>query len=494
MSLLHHDVTREPFGLLSAFRAELYASLTSRADSLFELTDAMLCADGPVKTLVGLALAPEHQRGHGALYAGLNQGRLDVDRLRRALVSVPLPKAADGRLVLAVDVTPWLRPDADTAPDRCFCHTYGYGDNKHQMIPGWPYSVIAALETGRTSWTAVLDAVRLGPGADVAAVTTSQIREVVERLITAGQWREGDPDVLVVVDAGYDAPRLAHLLAGLPVEILGRLRSDRVMRRPAPSRKEFHQANPLGGRPPKHGGEFVFGDPATWGTEQAITITDTRLYGKATARAWDRLHPRLTRRCAWIDHTAELPLIEGTVIRLQVEHLPSGGEPKPVWLWWSKTGATAADTDRCWQVFLRRFDVEHMFRFWKQTLGWTAPRLRSPEAADRWTWLVLAAHAQLRLVRPLVKDLRHPWEKPAPPERLTPARVRRGFRNLRPTAASPAGAPKPSHPGPGRPVGSRNRRSATRHDVGKVLATGERYQRPAHHKLGTKPRRVTAAG
>lgn len=45
MSLLHHDVTREPFGLLSAFRAELYASMTGRADALFELTDAMLCAE-----------------------------------------------------------------------------------------------------------------------------------------------------------------------------------------------------------------------------------------------------------------------------------------------------------------------------------------------------------------------------------------------------------------------------------------------------------------
>lgn len=42
-------------------------------------------------------------------------------------VQVPLPKAADGRLALAVDVSPWLRPDADTAPERCVCHTYGYG-------------------------------------------------------------------------------------------------------------------------------------------------------------------------------------------------------------------------------------------------------------------------------------------------------------------------------------------------------------------------------
>ncbi|MFJ8473799.1 hypothetical protein ACIRD5_17905, partial [Kitasatospora sp. NPDC094011] len=131
----------------------------------------------------------------------------------------------------------------------------------------------------------------------------------------------------------------------------------------------------------------------------------------------------------------------------------------------------------------------HTFRLFKQTLGWTKPRLRSPEAADRWTWLVIAAHTQLRLARPLADDLRRPWEKRAESNRLTPARVRRGFRNLHAQTPTPARAPKPSRPGPGRPLGSRNSRSATRHDVGRVLATGEAYTRPAHHKKGTKPRR-----
>lgn len=140
------------------------------------------------------------------------------------------------------------------------------------------------------SWTAVLDAVRLEPGTAVTAVTSVQVREVVERLVAAGQWRPGAPEVLVVLDAGYDAPCIAHLLVGLPVEMVGRLRSDRVMRRPTPARVY----DPKGGRPPKHGGEFVFGDPATWGTEQAVTATDTRLYGQAPAQAWDRLHPRLS--------------------------------------------------------------------------------------------------------------------------------------------------------------------------------------------------------
>lgn len=50
-----------------------------------------------------------------------------------------------------------------------------------------------------------------------------------------------------VMDAGYDAPRIAHLLADLPVQVLGLLRSDRVMRRPAPSRAKFAAVHPAGG-------------------------------------------------------------------------------------------------------------------------------------------------------------------------------------------------------------------------------------------------------
>lgn len=171
----------------------------------------------------------------------------------------------------------------------------------------------------------------------------------------------------------------------------------------------------------------MFEAPETWGAVTAVTSTETERYGTATAQAWDRLHPRLTRRAAWGNHEGPLPIIEGTVIRLTVAKLPSGGVNKPVWLWWSGTGAAPEDVDRCWRAFLRRFDVEHTFRLLKQPLGWTRPKLRDSAAADRWTWLVLAARAQLRLARRLAADLRRPWERPAEPNSPTPARVRRGF-------------------------------------------------------------------
>ena len=209
---------------------------------------------------------------------------------------------------------------------------------------------------------------------------------MITRLIAAGHWRDGDPPVLVIFDAGYDPMRLAHQLADLPVEVLGRLRSDRVLHFPVPARQPG-----TNGRPPRHGREFALADPATWPDPAGDhhhghhPLRHRRRAGLGPAA------PPADPPSAWIDHDGPLPVIEGTLIRLQVDHLPGDRDPKPVWLWCSLTGAPPADVDRLWQAFLRRFDLEHTFRMFKQVLGWTAPKLRDPQAADRWTWLIITA-------------------------------------------------------------------------------------------------------
>jgi hypothetical protein len=460
---VHDEELAGELGTLAAFRRELYGCLHRRADALFELCDAVLCVDGPVGSLVGLSLAAEHRRGHGALYDAVNAGRMQVQRLRRALTGLPLPRDAQGRIVLAVDVSNWLRPDAATAPDRLFCHVYGRGKNAAQLIPGWPYSFVAALEPGRTSWTAMLDAVRLRPVDDLTEVTAAQVREVVGQLCQAGQWSEGDPPILVVFDAGYDLTRLAWLLRDAPVVVLGRVRSDRVFYLPAPARTPGQV-----GRPSRHGPAIDLDQPDTYPASSVSTTTDTARYGTAYVDAWDAAHQKLQRRAGWAEHCGRLPNVEGTLVRLVVDRLPGDRDPKPVWLWASITGLRAAEVDRLWQAYLRRFDLEHTFRMIKQTLGWTTPRIRDPQAADRWTWLIITVHTQLRLARGLTADLRRPWERrPVTPARLTAARVRRGFRHLRAKLPVPASAPKPSRPGPGRPPGSRNKQAAARPPVGK---------------------------
>ena len=455
-------------GLLAAFRGELFRCFGRYRDTLAEVCDAVLCKQDWVHMAAELSLEPECRRGHGAVYKALNRGQVQVARLRWALAALPLRAWDDGRIRLAADVSNWLRPDAAASPERLFCHCYARGRGNAQMIPGWPYSLVAALEPGRTSWTLPLDAVRLGPADDATEVTAAQVRQVVAGLTGAGHWHDGDPDILVVSGSGYDLTRLAWLLKDLPVEIMGRLRSDRVMYFPAPAR--LPGAN---GRPVRHGAAFKLTDERSWPAPAVTAVTETSRYGSARAAAWGRLHQRLASRAGWEHHDGDLPVIEGTLIRLHAGHLPGNRSPEPLWLWSSRAGTSAGEVTRTWQAFLRRFDIEHTFRFLKQVLGWTRPKLRDPAAADRWTWLIIACYAQLYLARHLAADIRLPWQRPCPPGRLTPARVRRGFRSIRQTLPDLAGAPKPGKPGPGRPPGSKNRHPATRHDVGKTVKRDE---------------------
>ncbi|MFF7358571.1 transposase [Streptomyces filipinensis] len=74
---------------------------------------------------------------------------ISVARLRRALAGVPLPWAADGRLVLVVDVSPWLRPDANTWADRAFCHTFGGGGQASAGRTRWWLRWRPAARPGR---------------------------------------------------------------------------------------------------------------------------------------------------------------------------------------------------------------------------------------------------------------------------------------------------------------------------------------------------------
>ena len=448
---------------LAGFRRELYRCLPARADALSELCDAALCKQDRVHMLAELSLEPAHQRGHGALYDALNCGKVQVSRLRWALAGVPLPAWDDGRIRLAVDVSNWLRPDAATSPGRSFCHCYGRGNNSAQMIPGWPYSLVAALEPGRTSWTRLLDAVRLGPDDDLAAVTAAQVRGVIEadhRRRALARRRPGHHgDLRRRLRAGP-----AGLAAGGPA----RAGAGAAGHQPgAAAGAAAPPARPDGPADAARLRAQALDDAACPGPD-VHTTTQTSRYGTADARAWHRMHPKLKARGAWAGHQGELPVIEGTLVKLTVEHLPHDRAPKPVWLWTSCPDADPDQVNRCWQAFLRRFDIEHTFRFLKQVLGWTKPKLRDPAAADRWTWLILACYAQLWLARGLAADLRLPWQRPALPGRLTPARVRRGFRAIHGTLPVLTAAPKPGKPGPGRPPGSKNRHPATRHDVGKA--------------------------
>jgi hypothetical protein len=436
---------------LRGLRAGIHGCFTRRADALFELCDAMACAPGPVPCPVELSLEPEFRRGHAMVYDALANGRVDAGRLRRVLVEGLAPARAGEPLMFGVDVTPIPRPDCRYVQGLSMVQVRGAGGDR--LVSGWPVSVLVGLCWGASSWVDPLDMRRIGPGGGSSRAALGQIEGLLEDLSATGRWRAGQAVPLVMLDAGYPVVWLAHALAGRPVQVLGRVRGDRVFYGPAPA--------PGGtpGRSARHGHRFVCADSTTHPEPDATITARAERYGRVRVSAWWNLHQAVARSGVWSGFPAgrQLPVLPGTLIKISVERLPRGAQPKPLWLWHSTPAAGTAQVELLWRAYLRRFDQEHFHRFAKVHLALARARLISADAADRWHAVVLAAYAQLRAAAPLVADQPRAWQRKTAPGALpTPCRVRAGFRRLRGQLGTPAGAVKPVRPGTGRPKGRKN--------------------------------------
>jgi hypothetical protein len=296
---------------LKAARNGVYASFVKWADALFELADALLCAPGAVGPVPSLSLEPVFRRSHGSLYKCLARGEVDGEALRRLLVA---HRPAKWPLVFAVDASTWERCDAGTSPERGFYHSASKHPAGQPIVAGWSYQWLAQLSFERGSWTAPLDVERIPPGTDATQASIDQLTRLVGLL-------PGDGDVpLFVFDAGYDPIGIAHGLTGVRAQVLVRTRSDRVFHadpRPGPG--------PRGrGRPPRHGRRCKLSGPKTMPRPDAELHTDDPRYGAVRVRAWHGLHPRLFGRGRWAEEE-ELPIVRGSAIRVDVEHLPKRG-------------------------------------------------------------------------------------------------------------------------------------------------------------------------
>lgn len=186
------------------------------------------------------------------------------------------------------------------------------------------------------------------------------------------------------------------------------------------------------GRPRKHGDKFQLHDPLSWWEpEQHLEMADPQ-QGHLRLRLWHRLH---LRTCA----TVSLSLV-------LVERLDVHGQQRssPLWLIW--LGEHMSDLSQ-WQQYLRRFAIDHWYRFCKQRLHWTLPHLATPEQAQRWSDLMPLLSWQVWLARAVVCDCPLPWQKPT--TALSPGRVANSFAPVLAAIGTPAIAPKPRGKSPG---------------------------------------------
>ena len=282
------------------------------------------------------------------------------------------------------------------------------------------------------------------------------------------------------MDAGYSAAALTAALAGQPVHLLIRLASGSVF-----------YADPVTwpgkkGRPGKHGMPVTcHNNPGQANPEpdETLTLPDTPRYGTVRVSAWRGVHPLIHGDRGWFaGWEGELPVLRGTVLRVIVAapaRRPRAAQDHVALARRARTAIPGRAVARLPGPLRRRTRLQ-------VRQGHPRPdrrQVRTPEQADRWVRLVMAACAQLLLARPHTADLRRPWETRPPAGRpLTPGRVRRGFTNIRRLIGTPAHVAKPARPGPGRPKGPASG-PAPRYPVPKK--TGNKDQ-PGHTSRSVK--------
>lgn len=427
---------------LEEFRQAAYNHLGRAHDATFELTDAILLTRNAY-SLADLSLSPVFRRKWPSIYEALQDARPQRQKLMQLYIK-QMP--TDGRPLLAGDHTAWSRPQAVTLQERTIEHSIATIAGNKPITIGQGYSTIAWIPEGSGSWALPLRHERITSWENPIQKAAWQLQQVCENLPNRP---------ISVWDSEYGCAPFVLKTANIKADILVRLRSNLCLwgAPPAYSGK---------GRPRKHGHKFKLSESSTWNeVTQSLEVKHFQL-GRVKVSLWSNLHFR---------QTATRPM---SVIKVErVEKLGNSRGAKPLWLAW--VGEEMPPLQQVWQLYLRRFSVDHWYRFLKQRLHWTLPQLSTPKQCERWSDLMPIMTWELWLARDIVTDNPLPWQKSL--DNMTPGRVAQAMGSVFAVIGTPARSPKPRGKSPGWKAGQPRQRR-TRYPIVKKTTTKPHKKQP----------------
>lgn len=401
------------FEQLSQFRQSLYGHLGKAKDAVFELMDAVLVSSS-IESFVSLSGSPVFRRQWPSVYAALQDSRLPQAKLLKGIVGrVESPE----QLILAGDRTFWPRQDAVTLKERTFDH-----DSRQKRAVGQSYSTLAWIPEASGSWALPLRHERISSFETPGKRAAFQLQQVTQQL---------DSRPLAVYDRGYGNASFVKQTAAIESDLLLRLAANRCVLGAPPAYRGR-------GAPRKHGVKFKFKDPTTWPQATETNKVEDPKYGQVQLTRWSNFHFK------------QSPKRGMEIIRVEVLK-PAGCKRKFQVLWLAWLGQAMPPLQMLWRLYLRRFALEHWYRFAKQRLHWTQPQLSSRQALERWSLLMVLMTWQLWLARDECMDAPLPWQSPQ--DKLAPGRIAQGFASILAVIGTPAKAPKPRGKSPGRATG-----------------------------------------
>jgi hypothetical protein len=407
----HSTIMATSLTVLQEFRNRLYSLLGNGKAALFDLMDAIMSTLS-ASSFVSISMSPLFRRRWPSIHEALQDGRPP----RQELMKEYLKYIDTSKVVmLGGDHTAWSRLHAPTLKERTYEHKAQALGGKAVTL-GQGYSTLAWIPDMEGSWSLPLLHERITSAETPLCKAASQLAQVCAEI---------EMRVLFLGDSEYGCAPFVEQTAHLDCDKLLRLRPNRVL---------YHAPPPYPGygRPAKHGAKFHLKQPQTWGKADAEIWLDDDKLGRLQVRQWQGLHFKQAP-----DHPFGVICLD----RLDVP------QAKSLWLIW--LSPNNPDLAQVWQHYLRRFAIEHWYRFVRQRLHWTLPKLSTPEQIETWSDLMPALTWQLWLARDAVEDAPLPWQKKL--TYLSPGRVAHGFIAVLARIGSPAPEPKPRGKSPGWP-------------------------------------------
>lgn len=411
---------------LTNYRASLYACFDAAGDTLLNIVDA-LATETAAQSLPELSLSAFFPRKWSSLYQGLQHARIDRAALRRVFAAHASRPMEGKRLVLGIDASSILRPCSQTAADRTYVHASNLPEGSQPVAPGWQFSTLTVLPETPSSWTYVLDNLRIASQQTQATTASAQLTAVLPLLAERP---------LLLGDGYYGSVTFLRQVDTLPCDCLLRLAKNRVLFRPAPQPPVKRGRGAL----KKDGAAFACHRPDTHGTPDASWQGTDADGHPLEVTVWHRLHWKAART------------LEVSVLRVERPHAQNT-ERNPRVSWFVFRGGNLPPLPEIVPLYRRRYSQEHGYRVDKQNLLWEKPRLRTPEQFQVGTDLVAATRNLLCLARPTAQAVRQPWESKT--REFTPQQCRRAMGRILTQLGTPARLPQLRGKSSGRATGTR---------------------------------------
>ena len=434
---------------LCRFREILYQNLDKRADATLNLIDA-LSGNTAAASVAELSLSPQFERGHSSVYAAVKEFALSRENLGQVLKPAIPQKGQRAFRHISLDTTPHPRPYAHTLSDRTMVYQPTVVRGNKPLTIGHKYSYLflhPEREQETPPWVVPLAVQRVKSDDDAELLGGEQLLALLPDL-------PFDEELTVcTADTAYSKPEfLLRLEPQEKIVTIVRVRSNRTFYRRYQPAAEARQRR---GHPRWYGDRMKLNDPTTYlPADREVDMPYRTRRGKPRIlriRAWQEMVMRGKKGYRMHQHPFTL---------VSYERLTPDGQPvyrRPVWLIIFGRQRHEIDAKDGVDVYIRRFDAEHFFRFGKRRLlmiGFQTPDVHSEE---NWHQVVQLAYVQLWLARDLTKANRHPWQRHLAAKQkgeiLSPTQVQRDFSRIIQRFGTPARSPKPRGKSPGRAPG-----------------------------------------